>query len=191
MYIYKLFFATHTLFTLSTQTMEPLEKGLLTCLSPESLAIIIEQLSLKPLNIPSAQELTFLFNSMSLGNNHQLKPKSKFERIVDLSIALNTCLIKDETYYQIAESLSKEYFPLNKTPSQSPKTELKHATRETLKKIVRLTKHSPPDLILLEQTIYEIPSFQLKYILNTRGSPFFIEDTTSRYKQEMLAALQK
>lgn len=189
MHLLRLLFATFTIISFNTQAMEsPEGKELLRCLSPESLAVLMHAIHINSLHSQTMQELTLLIHSMNLATQES-KPKSKFERVVDLAIKLNACLIKDASYYREIGSIIMEYFPHNPITLPIPKTELEHATRKTLKNIVRLAKHPFPDLELLEQTISQIYPFNLKYLLSTKGLPLVIEDTTNRYKNEMLAAL--
>ncbi len=143
--------------------------------SPETLAFLMDSLDVS--HNQAAQELALFMHAMSLRITHP-SPKSKFEQIVNLAIQLNLCLIKDEGYY-------KEIEPACATT----KKELAQLTREKLKNIVRLTKSPSPDLCLLKQTIHQIDSFKLKYMLSTQGLPLVVEDTTSRFKREMLMAL--
>lgn len=182
-------FATCIIFSTSSHAMDPQGKEPLRCLSPESLAVLMYSLNVSSLNNQNIQELTLLIHSLNV-NSRPSKPQSKLETIANLAIKLNLCLIKDEGYYREIESLSMDFFPKKEhTYDATSKAELAQLTRDALKNIVRLTKNSSPQLPVLEQAIHQIPAFNLKYLLSTQGLPLVIEDSTSRFKQEMLMTL--
>lgn len=182
--MFRLLFLLTIIFSISTSAMSL--STIFSVSSPETLSILMESLKLPSLDDQNTQDLTVLMNAMSL---HKSPNQSKFEKIIDLAIALNVCLIKDQSYSSIKESFTLEYFPRNKYKPENCNKELSLVTREILKHIIRLSKDTTPNYALLEQAIYQIPSYNLKYILNTHGHPRIVEDTTSRYKHEMLTTL--
>jgi hypothetical protein len=186
MYIFRLLFSALIFFCSIAHAMHQVGTVALKGPSPEALAVLMDSLDVS--HNRATQELALLMHSMSL-RKASPSPKSKFEKIVDLAIQLNLCLIKDEGYFKEIESIAMEYFPKTESICATSKRELIQLTRETLKNIVRLTKNPSSNHCLLEQTIHQINSFKLKYMLSTHSLPLVIEDTTSRFKQEMLMAL--
>lgn len=142
-------------------------------INPESLTLLMDALTINSLTI-NMQELSLLLNSMNL---HRCK--TKFEKIADLAFTLNVCFIKDSGYCKETEPIAMDL----------AKVQLVQTTRETLKNIVRLSKHSSPDISLIEQTIHQINCFKLKYLTSTHGSALVTQDMTSKYKEEMLKTL--
>lgn len=143
-------------------------------ISPESLALLMDTLTIHSLTTFNMQELTLLLNSMNL---HRCK--TKFEKITDLAFTLNICLIKDSGYCKETEPIAMDL----------AKVQLVQSTRETLKNIVRLSKHPSPNISLIERTIHQISCFNLKYLISTQGSALVTQDVTSKYKEEMLKTL--